>query len=298
MPELDSFLAYDFILATLVVMQFKTLENTSIAELLHVFNEAFSDYPIPMHLTKESLINKFVAESIKKEYSAGAFEGDKLVGFILHGIGVFDRNKIAYNAGTGVIPSKRGNKITSQLYEFILPILKNNQINKVRLEVLSENSPAINTYTTIGFQKKRILNCYKGSLAELKSDADSSVQYLYQPDWKLLQSFWDWTPSWQNSISAVNNSWSQLDTIGLFANDKLVGYIVFNPKINRILQFSIDKSQRKNGFGKQLLNYFALNKSKTVSILNVDDNSIETNSFFLTSGLNLFAKQDEMEMEI
>ena len=279
-------------------MQFKTLENTSIAELLHVFNEAFSDYPIPMHLTKESLINKFVAESIKKEYSAGAFEGDKLVGFILHGIGVFDRNKIAYNAGTGVIPSKRGNKITSQLYEFILPILKNNQINKVRLEVLSENSPAINTYTSIGFQKKRILNCYKGSLAELKSDADSSVQYLYQPDWKLLQSFWDWTPSWQNSISAVNNSWSQLDTIGLFANDKLVGYIVFNPKINRILQFSIDKSQRKNGFGKQLLNYFALNKSKTVSILNVDDNSIDTNSFFLSSGLNLFAKQDEMEMEI
>ena len=298
MPELDSFLAYDFILATLVVMQFKTLENTLIAELLHVFNEAFSDYPIPMHLTKESLINKFVAESIKKEYSAGAFEGDKLVGFILHGIGVFDRNKIAYNAGTGVIPSKRGNKITSQLYEFILPILKNNQINKVRLEVLSENSPAINTYTSIGFQKKRILNCYKGSLAELKSDADSSVQYLYQPDWKLLQSFWDWTPSWQNSISAVNNSWSQLDTIGLFANDKLVGYIVFNPKINRILQFSIDKSQRKNGFGKQLLNYFALNKSKTVSILNVDDNSIDTNSFFLSSGLNLFAKQDEMEMEI
>ncbi|MBK8585941.1 MAG: hypothetical protein IPN88_11145 [Bacteroidetes bacterium] len=78
----------------------------------------------------------------------------------------------------------------------------------------------------------------------------------------------------------------------------MVGYIVFNPKINRILQFSIDKSQRKNGFGKQLLNYFALNKSKTVSILNVDDNSIETNSFFLSSGLNLFAKQDEMEMEI
>ena len=76
-------------------MQFKTLENTSIAELLHVFNEAFSDYPIPMHLTKEQLINKFVAESIKKEYSAGAFEGDKPVDFILHGFGVFYGKKIA-----------------------------------------------------------------------------------------------------------------------------------------------------------------------------------------------------------
>lgn len=135
-------------------------------------------------------------------------------------------------------------------------------------------------------------------MSELGSNADSSVQYLYQPDWKLLQSFWDWTPSWQNSISAVNNSWSQLDTIGLFAHDKLVGYIIFNPKINKILQFSIDKSQRKNGFGKQLLNYFALNKSKTVSILNVDDRSIETNSFLLSSGLNIFAKQNEMEIEI
>jgi len=279
-------------------MQFKTLENTSIAELLHVFNEAFSDYPIPMHLTKEQLINKVVAESIKKEFSAGAFEGDKLVGFILHGVNISDGNKIAYNAGTGVIPDKRGNKITSKLHEFILPILKKNQVNQIRLEVLSENTPAINTYTSIGFKKKRILNCYKGSLSELGSNADSSVQYLYQPDWKLLQSFWDWTPSWQNSISAVNNSWSQLDTIGLFAHDKLVGYIIFNPKINKILQFSIDKSQRKNGFGKQLLNYFALNKSKTVSILNVDDRSIESNSFLLSSGLNIFAKQNEMEIEI
>ena len=45
-------------------MQFKSLENTSIADLVHVFNEAFSDYIIPMHLTKEQLLNKIIAESI------------------------------------------------------------------------------------------------------------------------------------------------------------------------------------------------------------------------------------------
>ena len=279
-------------------MQFKTLENTSIAELLHVFNEAFSDYQLPMHLTKIQLINKIIAESIKKEFSAGAFDGDKLIGFVLHGVEIIEGNKIAYNAGTGVVPDLRGNKITSKLYDFILPILKKNNVNQVKLEVLSDNTKALKTYSAIGFQKKRILNCYKGSLTDLKTENNSSVQYLYHPDWKLLQSFWDWNPSWQNSVSAVNNSWSQLDTIGLFANDKLVGYIVFNPKINRILQFSIDKEHRKNGFGKQLMNYFSLNKSKTVSVLNVDDRSEETNSFLLSSGLSLFTKQDEMEMSL
>lgn len=279
-------------------MQFKTLENISVAELLHVFNEAFSDYILPMHLTKEQLVNKIIAERIKKEISVGAFEGEKLIGFILHGLDTIDGKKIAYNAGTGVIPNKRGKKLTSQLYEFVLPKLKQENIAHIDLEVITNNAAAIKTYSSIGFNIKRTLNSYKGSLSTGNSNSNAEVKYIYRPEWDLLQSFWDWSPSWQNSIQAINNSWSQLDTIGLFVDENLVGYMVFHPKTNRILQFAIAKSARKKGLGNQLLNYFALNKSKTVSLTNIDDQSQETNNFLSAAGLDLFIRQYEMEFSL
>ena len=279
-------------------MEFKTLEDTSIAELMHTFNDAFSDYSVPFHLTKEQLLNKIVAESIHKEFSFGAFEDGKLIAFILHGIATVEGQKIAYNAGSGVIPDKRGNKFISKLYETAFPLLKQNSIRTIRLEVLSDNEVAKKIYSALGFTKKRILNCYKGSIADHPSEVQCSIQYIYQPDWKLLQSFWDWNPSWQNSISSINNSWSQLDTIGIYSDDTLVGYAVLNPKLNRILQFSISKEHRQSGFAKQLFRYIALNKSKTISLLNIDDQAVETHSFLTSSGLTVFLNQIEMELTL
>ncbi len=279
-------------------MKFRTLENTSIADLVHVFNEAFSDYLVPIHLTKEQLLNKIIAEGIQKELSVGAFEGEKLVGFILHGCDNANGEKTAYNAGTGVIPDKRGNKLTHKLYDHAFPILKKNGVKKINLEVISENEAAKRTYAKIGFSKNRILNCYKGSIADLQSHSTIQIQHIYQPDWKLLETFWDWTPSWQNSVSAINKSWSLLDTIGVFHDNVLLGYIVYNPKLNRIHQFAIHKGHRKNGLGSQLMKHFALNKSKTVSLINIDDSALETNSFLQTAGLEIFVKQYEMTLEI
>jgi hypothetical protein len=84
----------------------------------------------------------------------------------------------------------------------------------------------------------------------------------------------------------------------MYRDDELVGYVIYHPKINRILQFAINKENRKNGFGKMLLQYFALNKSKTVSFMNVDDRSTETNAFLVSAGLNSFIRQHEMTMSI
>jgi len=277
-------------------MQFKSLENTSIADLVHVFNEAFSDYIIPMHLTKEQLLNKIIAESIQRKLSFGAFDGDKLVGFILHGTEIQNGEKIAYNGGTGVIPERRGKNLTSQLYDHSLPILKKAGINKILLEVISDNHKAFNTYSKIGFKKNRTLNCYKGSIADFSTDSSVHVQHIYQPDWNLLKTFWNWAPSWQNSVTAINNSWSLLDTIGIFNDDKLVGYVVCNPKLNKILQFAIDKNFRKTGLGKQLFQYYALNKSKSVSLNNIDSGDVETNSFLTSTGLKMYLQQEEMQL--
>ena len=130
----------------------RTLENISTERLLETFNLSFSDYIVPFYLTKEQLENKIQSESIKLEFSVGAFEDNRLIAFILHGYDTIDNLKIVYNAGTGVIPAKRGNKLTAKLYEYALTILHKNDIDKVLLEVITTNKAAIKTYKNIGFK--------------------------------------------------------------------------------------------------------------------------------------------------
>ncbi len=76
------------------MVTFQTLENISLADITEVFNLAFSDYIVPLKLTEDQLADKIISDNIKLEYSVGAFENKKLVGFILHGYGLVNGKKV------------------------------------------------------------------------------------------------------------------------------------------------------------------------------------------------------------
>src|SRR5258706_13798692 len=113
---------------------FQTLENTNKIDLLEAFNRSFSDYIVPLSLTYDQFESKIQIDRIDLELSIGAFENNKLIGFILHGFDVINDQNVAYNAATGVIPEKRGNRLTAKLYEYILPQLRAKKANKIQLE--------------------------------------------------------------------------------------------------------------------------------------------------------------------
>jgi len=276
----------------------KTLEKITTEKLLEVFNLSFSDYVVPFCLTKEQLEDKIKSDSIKLEFSAGAFEDDQLIAFILHGYDTIDNLKIVYNAGTGVVPAKRGNKLTAKLYEYILPILHENNIDKLLLEVITTNAPAIKTYKNIGFKIIWELNCYKGSLNIINTNNDFEICELNAYDWQQLQSFWDLKPSWQNSITAVGKLKNANISIGIYDGEKLLGYTIFNPKIKRIHQLAVDKNYRRKGVGRQLLAHIATNYGKDVSAINVDNTSEEALKFFKDIGMDIYIKQYEMELKL
>lgn len=276
----------------------KTLEHITTEKLLEVFNLSFSDYVVPFCLTKEQLEDKIKSDSIKFEFSVGAFEDDQLIAFILHGYDTIDNFKIVYNAGTGVIPAKRGNKLTAKLYDYFLPILHENDIDKLLLEVISTNEPAIKTYKNIGFKIIRELNCYKGSLNIINTNNDFEIRELEAYDWQKLQSFWDLQPSWQNSITAVEKLKKTNISIGIYDGEKLLGYTIFNPKIKKIHQLAVDKNYRRKGVGRQLLAHIATNYGKDVSAINVDNTSEEALKFFKDIGMDIYIKQYEMELKL
>jgi ribosomal protein S18 acetylase RimI-like enzyme len=278
-------------------MEIKSLENIETNELVAVFNQSFSDYIVPLEITKEQLENKIKSDNIKLEFSVGAFENNRLIGFILHGLNFVNGNKITYNAGTGVIPEKRGNKITFKLLEHIIPKLKEQNVTKIKLEVITENEIAFRTYKKIGFEIIRELNCYKGQIKS-KIESKFKILPLKNYDWELLKSFWDWDPTWQNSISSAENTSHLNVAIGAFDSNSLIGYLIYNPNSNRIQQFAVNKEHRNQGVGKQIFQYISRENEKDFSTINIETKSLNTNTFLLSLGLEVYIKQYEMELKL
>src|SRR5215203_2655954 len=135
-------------------MDFRSLEHCTLQQITTLFNDAFSDYILPLQLTPEVMAEKIKTENILPRLSAGAFEGNKPVGFVLHGYDAIDGVPTVYNAGTGVIPSHRGKGITQSIYQFVLTALRQRNIHHHILEVISTNKPAITIYEKLGFKKQ------------------------------------------------------------------------------------------------------------------------------------------------
>lgn len=277
-------------------MIFKLLNSFSVDEILAVFNESFSDYIISVQRTKSQFADKLKAENISLDYSVAAVENDKLVGFILHGVS--KDKKLAYNAGTGVIPSKRGQNTTAKMYDFILPKLRMDGFEQVVLEVISNNVPAMKSYEKVGFNQLRKLNCFKGEVKVTEINTDVIIKTLSQFDGEFANEHQSIKPSWQNANQAIRILNEGITAYGAFINDSLVGQVVVNKTNNRILQIVVDKAYRRSRIGASLLNHLKSISDSSSSIINVDSNSAAATRFFETHGYDNILQQYEMMLDL
>ncbi len=72
-------------------------------------------------------------------------------------------------------------------------------------------------------------------------------------DWRELTEFWDFVPSWQNSIDSINAvSDSFIYSIVRF-DDNIVGYGVIDKKTGDIPQIAVNKNYRRKGIARSIL---------------------------------------------
>lgn len=278
-------------------MEFRTLTNVSVDEILEVFNLSFSDYIVPFHLTKEMLTSKIAAEKLDMDISVGGFEDGKLVSFILQSEKIEDGQKIIYNGGTGVVPESRGKGLVRKMYDFIIPVLKERNADILLLEVIEGNAAAIRAYENLGFTIVRKLLCFKGNISSGKENKEITIKEMDEFPWDSLRSFWDIEPSWQGCVYVLDPMPESYTTIGAYADEKLVGYIIYNPLARKIHQIAVDKNYRKQGIGSILFNTIA--DGKPIAINNVDDISVETRRFLDQKiGLENWLSQFEMKRAI
>ncbi len=274
------------------------LENTKLEEILDSFNLSFSDYMVPFQLTLQQLKFKMVAEDIDLAYSIGAFEENNLIGFILHGKRSLDHSFQLYNGGTGVIPEKRGNKLTQKMYDFALSNFKSKSISSIVLEVISENVPAIKSYEKVGFKFVRKLNCFKGDLKELKQHKKVIVKEIDHSSWEIFHELGEVKNTWQNSKESLRKSKNNVFILGAILDKEVVAYLALSKSNNRLRQIAVSPEFRRQYIGSTLLNHLSTNHSGTTSFINVDAHAPDLNAFLQKVGLVNFLQQDEMILKL
>lgn len=269
----------------------RLLSDDDFDSLFECFLTAFSDYEVDMRMSREQFRQRIVRDGVRLQLSGGAFDGARMIGFCINGVGEWQGKPTAYDAGTGVIPGYRGRGVAKQLFAFLEERLKDAGFDQYLLEVLTSNVPAATLYRKLGFKDTRRLAVFRSNTPINKAN-DVVMRRVERPDWELYKTFWDSHPSWQNSSEAVDRVASDSTIVEAFVDDKCVGYgVVFVPSAN-LMQLAVSSQHRRKGIGTAIL--AALENAKSLKINNVDDNLTTTLAFYKANGYKQVLSQFEM----
>lgn len=275
---------------------YDSLAYIDIESLNSVFNESFKNYFVPLHLTTEQLLARIYAEAIDLKLSYGAFHNKNLVAFILHGIDTLDNEKVAHNAGTGVLPEHRGKGLSLSLYEYAISDLKKNGFNNSTLEVFVDNLPAIKTYERIGFTPVRKLLCYKGN-TKSKIDLSVEIRMLPEPDWYLVEDTCEWRRSWQYNNNTLRRGWNNFVMLTAQTEGAVKAYCIVNMKNGRVANFGVINNNSFN-YVSALFEYIERTINLPLMIINIDESAQESNTYLNSIGFQQFLPSYEMNKKI
>lgn len=285
-------------------MKYQTLQDTQL-EIIHAaFLGAFSDYPVEMNLPLAKFNNMLKRRGYSPEYSVGAFKDRQLIGFMLNGIGNWKGTITLYDCGTGVIPEYRRQGITSNMFSKVLGLLSSNNIEQYLLEVIQSNKPAVMLYMKQGFCVTRTFSCFrieknriidKGPVSTIKY-ASCGIDLI---NWELFKSFWEYLPSWQNSMESVLAVPNSFIAILARIGEDTVGYGIIDTRTGDIPQIAVDRDYRRKGIGRNLLRRLVQHtESPNISFTNVDNSCASILEFLQKTGFENFIDQYEMALQI
>lgn len=283
-------------------MEIQSLAAISFDQLYKAFSEAFKNYEL--QLSPDELEVMISRRGYMPELSFGAFENGRLVSFTLNGIGQFNGLKTAYDTGTGTIEAFRGQGLASQIFQYSVPELKKAGVQQYLLEVLQHNASAVSVYRKQGFQVSREFNYFVEPAENIRLEKyQLPAEYFIQPiDLSLKEQMiacLDFTPSWQNSFDSVERRLSDFRIWGVFTEETLAGYCVFEPNSGDITQLAVAPTHRNRGLATSLLREAAqTNRHKNIKLVNTDTRYEAMTGWAESIGLTLRGKQFEMVREL
>ncbi|RAI97875.1 ribosomal protein S18 acetylase RimI-like enzyme [Chitinophaga skermanii] len=268
-------------------MQILSLEHTSPSTIARCFNDAFADYYVKFNANETYFINRWKAARVSYALSYGAFEEERLVGFMLMGIDQWEGLPTAYNAGTGVIPEERGRRLVEKMYSRALPALQAQGIQQSTLEVITINEKAIKAYKNVGYEIARELHCFSGEIKQTSTDRLYKSKHI--PFDTLPTPRFPY--SWENNLQGIKIAPHHYEYWYIKDDNQIIASAIINPGNGYIAQyFFTDPDQ-----GLQLLAAIGQH-CPVLKINNIDSRDDITLSTFTLAGLNDFIQQYEMKL--
>ncbi len=279
-------------------MEIKSLNNICFDELFEAFEQAFADYEV--QLNKAELFAMLKRRGFEPKASFGAFDGNKTVSFTCNGTGNFYGTPTAYDTGTGTLKEYQGKGLATQVFKYSIPYLKALGIKEYLLEVLQHNTGALSVYQKLGFEVTREFYYFTLKNNQINpSSRTLDFPYTLKPikidEYNSIPRFWDFKPSWQNSMEAIERSIEDFICLGVFSEGNLIGYGVFEPTSGDVTQIAVDKQYRRRGVGSLLFQkMLESNKHSSLKIINTDIECHSITAFLQSKNIEPAGKQFEM----
>lgn len=279
-----------------------SLESVSFKDLYAAFSSAFKDYDFS--LNADELRRMLDRRGYNPQLSFGVFFEGRLISFVLNGTGMYNNILTAYDTGTGTVPSFRGLHLTQKIFTFSLELICQQGVRQYVLEVLQHNHKAIKIYRKLGFETQRNFNYYSAKLSDIVPvlQVNHTAYRILPSDLKncLNQTAWfDFHPSWQNDRASLERGIDNLDILGAYEREELVGFVIFEPASGDISSLAVAKDYRRKGIGKSLLKSAVSHfQSDVLKFTNVDCDCESVTGFLSSLGLTPKGQQFEMVRKI
>lgn len=279
-------------------MEIKSLGKTDFETIFIAFSKAFADYDIQLNASELKTMLK--RRGFNPELSFAAFVGEQIVAFTLNGTGSFNGLNMAYDTGTGTLKEYRGQGLATKIFNYSIPYLQEANIRHYLLEVLQHNTKAVSVYQKLGFTVSREFYYFVWSPEEIKNEIkNTNAPYFVKPfdihEYGSIADFWDFYPSWQNSFESIRRASEDFINLGVFADNQLIGYCVFEPASGDITQIAVDKAHRRKGVASLLLHEVSkLNKHTQTKLINADVTCSSMVNFLKAKNIAITGKQFEM----
>lgn len=266
------------------------------------FSRAFSDYAVPFNPSVEQLQYMLQRRGYNSKLSFGAFENGQLISFLLNGIGTWNGQRAAYDSGTGTVPEYRRKGLSAAVFEAALPQLRANNVTQYLLEVMADNTRAVELYLRTGFKVVRTFDYYVTPVEQIVVPAKEREQYTIKevtPDWRLFELMWDIYPSWQNAAEAVMRKQLAMKCLCAYAGNEPVGYAIIETHTGDVPQFAVAPQFRRKGVGSALLRELTRQTNSTVlRFANIDTKYVPFKRFMEKTGQKKGPSQFEMLMQL
>lgn len=254
-----------------------------------VFEDAFTDYFVTFEKNPDMHIERWLSAGVDFSLSYGVKKDQELVAFMLHA----PREDFVMNLATGVRRDLQGQGLTGLMYERALPELQAKGFLRTQLEVITKNEKAIRAYEKSGFQKKRILHSWKGTLPRL----DEVPGFRYDVKAPVLTSehaaLTRYPYAFEQDKETVRRRSGMLELHELRTDKNLEAFAIWNPLRMNLVQLEAVET----GALSQLLMKMKL-AGEHFGMINVDERNQIVNNFFRDQGLENFLSQYEMGKDL